>query len=141
MTNPLQDIHHYSPVMTISQVMKFCEKKNIQITRAMIQNYVRDKLLPPPVNKRMYTHNHMATLVLIDRLKTVFDLPTIQAALKPYMTENGIPIETYTGLMTKLSSLNQQFQSTAAPALSQEDDGGRLLIMAQATALKAQICR
>jgi len=139
MNDPLNDIRHYSPTMTISQVMKFFEKKGIGITRAMIQNYVRDGLMPSPLRKRLYTHNHLAALVLIDRLKTVFDIPTIHAAMKPYMVEDGLPIESYNHLMDKLGEIYTQFHDSVSSVLSQEDDGGTLLIMAQATELKARI--
>ena len=137
--DPLHDIRHYSPTLTISQVLKFCEKKALGITRGMIQNYIRDGLLPPPVNKRQYTHNHLAALVLIDRLKTVFDIPTIQSVLVPFMDERGIPIETYVGLMQKLEMLSDEWQTAIAPSLSQEPDGGVLLGMAFTAELKRVI--
>jgi len=122
--------------MTISQVLKFCERKNMGITRGMIQNYIRDGLLPPPVNKRQYTHKHLAALAMIDRLKTVFDMPTIREALTPYMDEEGLPTEVYSTLMDKLTGMEAKWQASIAPALSVEKDGGTLLSMAFATELK-----
>lgn len=139
MNNPLSDIHHYSPTINISQVLKFCEKKQIGITRGMIQNYIRDGLLPPPVNKRQYTHHHLAALVLIDKLKTVFDIPTIQAVLVPLMDDKGIPIDTYNHLMEKLDVLTNEIKPVIAPIISAEADGGVLLSMAFAAELKAII--
>jgi len=135
MSNPLHDIKHYSPTLTISQLLKFCQKKEIGITRGMIQNYIRDGLLPPPVNKRQYTHNHLAALVLIDRLKTVFDIPTIQAVLLPHMDETGVPIDTYFELADKVESLADQWAS--APVLN--DGKGALLNMAVLAELKKRI--
>ena len=135
--DPLHDIRHYSPTLTISQVLKFCEKKSLGITRGMIQNYIRDGLLPPPVNKRQYTHRHLAALVLIDRLKTVFDIPTIHTALVPLLDDCGIPMETYADLMQKLDNLSLMWQSSISPTLSQEPDGGILLGMAFAAELKS----
>ena len=136
MTNPLSDIHHYSPTMKISQVMKFCEKKGIGITRAMIQNYIRDGLLPSPQNKRLYTHNHLAAMVLIERLKTVFDIPSIKKALEPHMDETGLPIETYARLWEKTEILTRAFFAANAATLNGEQDGGILLTMACAAAIK-----
>jgi len=95
MMNPLADIRQYAPRMTISQVMKFCEKKSIGITRAMIQNYVRIGLMPPPADKRFYTHKHLTLMVLIDRLKTVFEIPEIKKALAPFVDEDGLSPEIY----------------------------------------------
>lgn len=109
MHDPLADIRQYSPTMTISQVLKFCEKKGLRITRAMVQNYIRAGLLPPPVNKRLYTHKHLAALAAIDRLKTVFEIQTIQGALAPYIDSEGLPLEFYADLMAKTEALAQKF--------------------------------
>jgi len=138
-SNPLTDVRHYSPTMTISQVMKFCEKKEIGITRGMIQNYIRDGLLPPPVNKRQYTHNHLAALVLIDRLKTVFDIPTIQSVLVPLMDEHGIPVDDYFELVGKLEALAQKWEEFITPVLAQEADGGVFIRMVFAAELKRNV--
>ena len=139
MTDPLQDIKHYSPTMTISQVLKFCDRKNMGITRGMIQNYIRDGLLPPPINKRQYTHKHLAALALIGRLKTVFDMPTIKEAMLPYMDEEGVPLDIYETAMEKLSGMISKWKASIAPALSVEGDGGTLLTMVFATELKSAI--
>jgi len=133
MTNPLSDIRHYSPTMTISQVLKFCEKKGMAITRAMIQNYIRAGLLPPPADKRFYTHKHLAVLTMIDRLKTVFDIPTIQGALAPYIDDEGLPLDIYAELMEKVEKLTDNWLT--------EIDGGTLLAMACAAEMKAAILR
>jgi len=112
--DPLHDIKHYSPTMTIAQVLKFCEKKGLGITRAMIQNYIRDGLLPPPVNKRLYTHKHLAVLAVVDKLKTVFDIPTIQQVLMPYMDDEGLPLDVYAALMASANALTQEWISAAS---------------------------
>lgn len=139
MTDPLSDIKHYSPTMTISQVMKFCEKKEMGITRAMIQNYIRDGVIPPPVNKRLYTQKHLAALAMIDRLKTVFEIPTIKEALAPYMDAEGLPLEAYEELIKKVDYLTQKWLFLNADTLKNEKDGGALLTMACAAELKAAV--
>ena len=95
MKNILQDIHQYSQSFTISQVIKFFQRKSLTITKSMIQNYVRDGLLPPPVNKRQYTHKHLAVLALVCQLKTVYEMSDVKAALLPLMDGEGIPLEVY----------------------------------------------
>ena len=105
MTNPLSDIRHYSPKLTISQLIKFFEKKEMSLTRGMVQNYIRDGLLPPPVDKRFYTHKHIAALVIICKLKTVFDIPTIQKTLVPLMDSEGLPLELYSRLFDRTHGL------------------------------------
>jgi len=139
MNDPLQDIRHYSPKMTISQVLLFCERKSMGITRGMIQNYIRDGLLPPPQNKRHYTHKHLAALTMIFRLKSVFDMPTIKEALEPYMDEDGLPIDMYEEMTNKLTSMVTKWRTSIAPALAVEEDGGTLLTMVFATELKNSI--
>ena len=105
MTNPISDIKHYSPKLTISQLIKFFEKKEMNLTRGMVQNYIRDGLVPPPVDKRFYTHKHIAVLVLICKLKAVFDIPTIQKTLVPLMDDEGLPLELYSQFIDKVPSL------------------------------------
>jgi len=105
----------------------------------MIQNYIRDGVLPPPVNKRFYTHKHLATLVLIDRLKTVFDIPTVKAALQPYMDDEGVAISDYTAILGKLTNVTAAWQQSVAPQVATESDGGILLSMMFAAELKGAI--
>ncbi|MCL2356213.1 MAG: DUF1836 domain-containing protein [Defluviitaleaceae bacterium] len=126
--NPLSDIRHYSPTMTISQLMKFCEKKELKITRAMVQNYIRDGVMPPPANKRFYTHKHLAALVVIDRLKTVFEIPQIKAELEPFLDDEGLPLEIYFELMQNARSLTENFKN-----------GEALQIMACAAEMKGYV--
>ena len=139
MTDPLQGIEHISPNLTIASVLKFCERQNIGITRGMIQNYIRDGVLPPPVNRRFYTHKHLAALVLIDRLKTVFDMPTVKAALQPYIDDEGISLDMYTAILQKLTGIVSAWQVSAAPVLTAESDGGVLLSMMFAAEIKSAI--
>ena len=129
MTNPLTDIRQYSPKLTISQLLKFFEKKGMNLTRGMVQNYIRDGLLPPPVEKRFYTHRHVAALTLIHKLKTVFDIPTIQKALVPHMDDEGVPLDVYFEALAQVSSLLKE-----APAFEDE-----LLLMLYVAELKTQV--
>ncbi|MCX7745279.1 MAG: DUF1836 domain-containing protein [Clostridia bacterium] len=72
-----------SDELTISQVVKFFERQGRTFTKTMIQNYVRVGVLPPPVDKRYYTKNHLILLTLIDRLKTIYSLEEIKTVLAP----------------------------------------------------------
>ena len=49
----------------------------------MIQNYVRVGVLPPPVDKRYYTRDHLVLLTLIDSLKSIYSLDEIKTLLEP----------------------------------------------------------
>lgn len=72
-----------SDELTISQVVKFFEKQGRSFTKTMIQNYVRVGVLPPPVDKRYYTQNHLVLLTLIDNLKDIYSLEEIRTVLAP----------------------------------------------------------
>ena len=137
--NPLEDLRHFSPAMTIAQVLKFFQRKQLAITRPMIQNYIRDGLVPPPMDGRIYTHQHIATLALVAELKTVFDMPTIKEALQPHMGPQGISLEDYLHIKTQLSHMLAAWQHAATPTLATEKDQGILLTMAFAAGLKATI--
>ena len=137
MIDPLSDIHHYSPTLTITQVIKFCEKKNLPVSRPMVQNYIRDGLLPPPVNKRVYTHKHLAALVMICRLKVVYDMPAIKAALCPHLDDEGLPLETYKWLVGKQKEVMELWAKNVAPVITVEEENNHaLLIMAHAVDIK-----
>ena len=129
MTDHLSDIHHYSPNLTIANVIKFCEKKGLPISRPMIQNYIRDGLLPPPIN-RNYTHKHLSALVIISHLKAVCDLPIIKEALAPHMDEEGLPLETYRWFISKQKELMDLWLAQVAPTIAAqpEDSQGLLLL-------------
>ena len=137
MTDPLADIHHYSTNLSISSVIKFCEKKALPVSRPMVQNYIRDGLLPPPVNKRVYTHKHLAALVMISHLKTVYDMPAIKAALTPHMDGEGLPLETYKWLMGKQKEALDLWLAHVAPNIAAEDESSHgLLTMAHVADIK-----
>lgn len=72
-----------SDELTISQVVKFFEKQGKTFTKTMIQNYVRVGVLPPPIEKRYYTRNHLVLLTLIDSLKNAYSLEEIKTILGP----------------------------------------------------------
>lgn len=72
-----------SDELTISQVVKFFEKQGRNFTKTMIQNYVRVGVLPPPIDKRYYTNNHLVLLTLIDNLKAIYSLEEIKRVLEP----------------------------------------------------------
>lgn len=72
-----------SDELTISQVVKFFERQGRSFTKTMIQNYVRVGVLPPPVDKRYYTKNHLILLTLVDNLKAIYSLEEIKTVLEP----------------------------------------------------------
>ncbi|MCX7708879.1 MAG: DUF1836 domain-containing protein [Clostridia bacterium] len=79
-----------SDELTISQVVKFFERQGRSFTKTMIQNYIRVGVLPPPIDKRYYTKNHLVLLTLIDNLKAIYSLEEIKAVLEPIRNDPHI---------------------------------------------------
>lgn len=79
-----------SDELTISQVVKFFERQGRSFTKTMIQNYIRVGVLPPPVDKRYYTKNHLIMLTLIDNLKSIYSLDEIRTVLEPIRNDPDI---------------------------------------------------
>ena len=59
------------------------------ITKAMINNYVKLKVLPPPVKKR-YNRTHLCYLIIICMLKQVLAIPEIRTLLADQLEKNDI---------------------------------------------------
>jgi len=110
MNKTFSDIEQYNNRMTISQVTRFFSKKGITVSKAMIQNYVREKLLPPPVDNRYYTSGHLTILALTDLLKNVFGIIEIKNAIKNILNENGIDLEVYRQLILETEEIMINWQ-------------------------------
>ena len=135
MQDILRDIHQYNHQLTISQLVTFFERKGVKLTKSMVQNYVRDGLLPPPLGKRYYTHGHLAALALISELKGIYEMAEIKAAMLPLMDNEGLALETYRQLSTNTEEMMQVWQKTIAP-LSPNNNAKTLLLMTHSADLK-----
>lgn len=56
-------------------------KKEYLLSSAMVNNYVKHKLIPAPVKKR-YNRNHLAYLIAITLLKQVLAIPDIKELIE-----------------------------------------------------------
>ncbi len=108
-----------SDELTISQVVKFFEKQGKSFTKTMIQNYVRVGVLPPPLEKRYYTRNHLIFLTLIDSLKNVYSLEEIKTLLTPVRNNPDIfdddmiqAIDIYKGYIEMRKSVLSHWENT-----------------------------
>lgn len=99
--NALENIESYNDEMTISQVVRFFGRQGVEFTKTMIQNYVRVKVLPPPVNKRYYTRGHLILLTLINDLKNIYSLDDIKNILQPVLKD----IDTFDDDMIDMNAL------------------------------------
>lgn len=83
----ISNLQTFNDEMTISQVVRFFERHGKQLTKTMIQNYVRIGILPPPIDKRYYTKNHLILLTLIDQLKDIYSLEDIKLVFSPILKD------------------------------------------------------
>lgn len=59
------------------------------LTAAMVNNYVKQKILPPPVKKR-YQRSHLAALLMICAMKSVLPIASIQRLFASAGEDEGI---------------------------------------------------
>lgn len=74
----------------MDQVITFMEKKypGRILTKTMINNYTKDRILTPPVKKK-YSREHLMLLTLLQVLKGTQSLPEIKKILHPISQELG----------------------------------------------------
>ncbi len=65
-----------------------CESE-VAITSTMINNYVKQKLIPPPQNKK-YNRQHLASLFMIFHFKRFMQLSDIARLLERMISERGV---------------------------------------------------
>lgn len=86
-------------------------KNNKVITKTMINNYVKNGILKPPVNKK-YNKAHIARLIVICILKQVYSINDIHSLIKLALETSGIEIS-YNKFCTVLEkSINSIFDKT-----------------------------
>lgn len=66
------------------------------LTKTMINNYTKNKLLPPS-NKKKYSREHIFLLIMIYYLKSILSISDIQSLLEP-LSERYFPENTENGL-------------------------------------------
>lgn len=73
---PNLDLYMEQVVTLLNQVLAPFALGEKPITPTMINNYVKQRLVKPPIKKK-YTRQHMAYLVVVCLLKKVFSIPEI----------------------------------------------------------------
>lgn len=67
------------------------DKKDRFITKTMINNYVKQEILKPPVNKK-YNKSHIAKLIVICILKHVYSINDINSLITLALETSGIEV-------------------------------------------------
>ena len=107
------------------------------LTSSMINNYVKDKVIPAPVKKK-YTREHLTALSIMCMLKAEFTLPEIRELMtglaKTYSTE-----ELYAAFADAQTACMQD--AAAAVEARQHDDKAEKYLLAMSLALEANAKR
>ena len=97
-------------------------KEDNFITAATINNYVRKKIMPEPVNRKYY-RKHIAYLIIICSLKQSLSIPVLQKMIPVELTEEELK-ETYTAYVNRqkigVSYFAKQVRLAAAGVLDHE---------------------
>jgi len=127
----------------MDQVIGFAEKHLSQlspdgkplITPSMINNYVKNGIIPPPQNKK-YNREHLAMLLMICSTKSVLEISFISDIVGKCVSQSGIEdvldqfAASYEGIMSAASK-------RASDAVSEATSEEALSIVAMSNALNA----
>ncbi len=104
------------------------------LTASMVNNYVKQKVLPPPVNKR-YGRRHLAALLMLCTLKSVMPISAVQQLFQSWGGTDGLP-----ELYAVFRQLYTQANAAVAAQLSrlQPEDGRQLFLCAALGSQAAQ---
>lgn len=93
------------------------------VTASMINNYVKQRLMPPPVKKK-YSRVHLAHLIVICTLKDALGMSVIQQMLPPDMEDTQLRTTYNSFVHNQIKACNFVADSTdsvALPLLQEEE--------------------
>ena len=98
----------------------FADESERVITSAMINNYVKQKLIEPPVKKK-YNRSHIAVLIIVSMLKRVLSISEISALIAE-MCREGTLGEFYDLFCERFERLlKDAFTQSGVPAVYSRD--------------------
>ncbi len=106
------------------------------LTSSMINNYVKDKVVPAPVKKK-YTREHLTALSILTMLKSEFTLPEIRSLMEG-LSETYPTEELYAAFADAQSYCMQQAVEAVEEGLSGEQSEQYLLAMTLALEANAK---
>ena len=102
-------------VTTFSEEVLSSYKRNENdkiLTKTMINNYTKDKILPPPIKKK-YTKRHIILLILTYHLKSILPIQDIKILLGQLCNYDDKTVEAlYTAFLEMQSSTQSSFDKT-----------------------------
>jgi len=76
-------------ISVLNKLLLPVSEEKAVLTSTMINNYVKQEILPPPKNKR-YDRRHLALLFMICHLKRIMQLSDVSALLGRMVEESGV---------------------------------------------------
>lgn len=103
------------------------QNKSAAVTPSMVNNYVKMKLMPPPVKKR-YSKLHLAYIMVICTLKHTFSIATIETILRPDFSEEAMESFYDTFAQNQETALDRILSDTASLAAKCENSSELFLL-------------
>lgn len=141
------DLYMDQVLVLLTQYLNFLPKEdgaeNVT-TAAMINNYVKQKAVPPPIKKR-YNRTHLAFLIILCTLKQTFGIASVQHMLPVDAPEDAVR-DTYDAFVRLHKDVSAAFlaqvRSVAAPVLlSEEPDESAVSGLILRSAITASLFR
>lgn len=116
---PQLDLYMDQVILLLTRYLSPLERYGDErtVTASIINNYVRMRVMPPPVKKR-YSRTHLAYLIIICMLKQSLSISCIQRMLPADYSEEAV-CALYTGFV-------RQYRASTAFLRSVQLGGGRL---------------
>ncbi len=137
--NDLPDIELYMDQVT-SQLCRYfaplqINKDELSVTASMVNNYVKQGLLPAPVKKK-YSRIHLAHLVIICLLKQVFSIPDVKNLIDEMF--KGLQEEQLQSVYNEFCSAQKTaYKNTAQAAISNKPEKASECSIAMQAAINA----
>jgi len=106
------------------------------LTSSMVNNYVKDKVVPAPVKKK-YTRDHLTALYILCMLKSEFSLPEIRSLMEG-LSETLPTEELYTAFAQAQDACLQEAVAAVRQGLNAEKSEQYKLAMALALEANAK---
>lgn len=104
---PELDLYMDQVVVFLEKILAPLSEGEEQVTPAMINNYVKLRLIPKPEKKR-YTRRHIAFLITITLLKQVLTISEIREGILSHTEQEGSGQRSYDGFCGELERAFQQ---------------------------------
>ena len=107
-----------------SELSLYAKDGDGPITKGMISNYTKHKMIPGPEGKR-YTKDHCIFMLLVYYLKGCFSMDQIQRLMKPLLSnyssewDDSLDIQAYYGkIIEEVRKAEENFATAAATTIS-----------------------